>query len=1027
VPVANTVTIIDSRAGDVAAIVASLPAGATVFVLDPARDGLAQIAGLLAGTQDIQALNIVSHGSAGALWLGDGVLDGAGLADHAADLAAIGTHLAPGGDILLYGCDVAAGATGAAFIDSLAGLTGADVAASTDLTGSAALGGNWTLEAHSGAIEAQSLVVGGFSGLLDVINGDGLNNTLLGTAGDDTINGLGGNDTITGAGGNDTIDGGTGSDAMAGGQGDDIYFVDANGDVVTEAAGEGTDTVNASVTWSMSANVENLVLTGTNAINGLGNTLDNTMFGNSAANILTGGLGNDFLDGQGGADTLVGGGGNDTYVLDNAGDSVSEAVNEGTDTVRTSFSYVLGTNVENLVLTGGDPVDGIGNASANILVGNGANNVLTGNDGSDTLDGGGGSDTLIGGLGNDVYIVHSSADHAVEAANEGTDTVQADFSYTLGDNFENLRLTGSSSIDGTGNAADNVLTGNDGVNTLTGLGGNDTYVLDSAADVVVEAADGGTDVVQIGQTYTLDANVENLVLTGIGAIDGTGNALANTLTGNSGANVLTGGMGDDTYVVDAGDTTVEAPGQGTDTVQTAISWTLAANIENLKLTGTDAADATGNDSVNAIDGNSAANVIDGGLGADLMAGHKGNDTYLVDNAGDQVIEGFSEGTDTVISSVSITLSANVENLVLTGTGALNATGNSGKNVITGNSGNNVIDGGGGTDSVDGGDGSDVYMITGVKDHLRGEFHDSGTTGIDEVRAALEVAGSITLSKEETGLERIVIGTGTGAAADTSGTAAISISALALTSGVTIIGNAGTNRITGTDFDDTINGGAGNDTMNGGGGDDTYYVDSAADKISERPNNGTDTVIASVSYKLASNVDVLTLTGSANLTGTGGTGDNTLNGNAGANFLDGGRGDDALFGNDGNDTLFGNTGDDTLTGGSGADAFLFGNAPRASSGIDLILDFSHAEGDTLQFSKAQFRGFGTVVGGLTADQLHTGTDDLAQDASDRIIYNTATGALWYDADGTGRVAAVQIAQIGDAVHPALDFTDFLIVA
>lgn len=1027
VPVANTVTIIDPRAGDIAAIIASLPAGAAVFVLDPARDGLAQIAGLLAGMQGIEALNIVSHGSAGALLLGDSLVDGSGLADQATVLAEIGSHLAQGGDILLYGCDVASGADGTAFIDSLAALTGADVAASTDLTGAAALGGNWALEAHSGTIEAQSLVVAGFGGVLDVINGDGLANTLDGTVNDDTISGLGGNDTINGLGGNDSIDGGTGSDTMVGGIGDDIYFVDASADVVTEVSGEGTDTINASLSWSLSANIENLILTGTNATNGIGNTQDNTMFGNSAANILTGNAGNDFLDGQGGADTLVGGTGNDTYVLDISGDTATEALNEGIDTVRAAFSYVIGANLENLVLTGTDAIDGVGNAAGNIMVGNAANNVLTGNDGNDTLDGAGGTDTLIGGVGNDTYTVHSASDTIIEVATEGSDTVQADFTYTLADNFENLRLTGAAAINGTGNSVDNVLTGNDGVNTLTGLGGNDTYVINSSSDVVVEALDQGTDTVQIGLSYVLGANVENLVLTGTTAINGTGNAIANTLTGNDGANVLTGGDGDDIYIAGAGDTVVEAAAQGMDTVQASVSWVLSANVENLLLTGLDANNGTGNDIANTIDGNTAANVIDGGQGADTMAGHRGNDTYYADNIGDVAFEGFSEGTDTVFSSVSFTLGVNVENLELTGSADLSGTGNAGKNTLIGNSGDNVLDGGAGVDNVDGGEGSDLYMIAAVKDHLRGEFHDSGTTGTDELRISATSAGSVTLSKEESGIEHIVIGTGTGALADTSGTAALNIYASAVTNALTITGNSGGNRITGTEFDDIIDGGAGNDTMNGGAGDDTYYIDSSADKTSERANSGTDTVIASVTYKLGTYVDVLTLSGTANIDGTGNTIDNQINGNSGANLLDGGRGDDILSGGDGADTLFGNYGDDTLTGGLGADAFLFKNAPRAASGVDLILDFSHAEGDVIQLSKAQYRGLGTVLGGLTADQFHSGTEDAAQTVSERIIYNTATGALYYDADGTGRAAALQIAQIGDSVHPALDFSDFLIVA
>src|SRR4029077_15383287 len=123
------------------------------------------------------------------------------------------------------------------------------------------------------------------------------------------------------------------------------------GDSVTENANEGIDTVQSTITYTLGANLENLTLTGTTAINGTGNTLDNILTGNSAANTLTGGAGNDILNGGAGADTLRGGTGNDTYVVDAAGDSVTENANEGTDMVQSSVTYTLGTNLENLTLT----------------------------------------------------------------------------------------------------------------------------------------------------------------------------------------------------------------------------------------------------------------------------------------------------------------------------------------------------------------------------------------------------------------------------------------------------------------------------------------------------------------------------------------------------------------------------------------------------------------------------------------------------------------------------------------------------
>ncbi len=152
---------------------------------------------------------------------------------------------------------------------------------------------------------------------------------------------------------------------MAGAAGNDIYIVDNAGDVVSEAASAGTDRVDSSVTYTLSANVENLTLTATAAINAMGNTLNNVLIGNTGANRLDGGAGND---------TMTGGSGDDVYVVDAAGDVVTEAASAGTDRVESSVSYMLGANVENLTLTGVTAINATGNTLANTLRGNaGAN------------------------------------------------------------------------------------------------------------------------------------------------------------------------------------------------------------------------------------------------------------------------------------------------------------------------------------------------------------------------------------------------------------------------------------------------------------------------------------------------------------------------------------------------------------------------------------------------------------------------------------------------------------------------------
>jgi len=700
---------------------------------------------------------------------------------------------------------------------------------------------------------------------------DGAGNTL-----NNVLTGNSASNTLTGGDGNDTLNGGVGSDTLVGGAGNDLYVVDVAGDVVTELAAEGTDKVFASLTYTLGANVENLTLTGTTAINGTGNTLNNVLMGNSASNTFTGGDGNDTLNGGVGSDTLVGGTGNDLYVVDVAGDVVTEVAAEGTDTVHSALTYTLGANVENLILTGTTVINGTGNTLNNVLTGNSAINTLTGGDGNDTLNGGVGSDTLVGGAGNDLYVVDVTGDVVTELAAEGTDKVFASRTYTLSANVENLTLTGTSAINGTGNTLNNVLTGNSVTNILTGGAGNDTYVV-GILDVVTELAAEGTDTVHSALTYTLGANVENLILTGTTAINGTGNILNNVLTGNSAINTLTGGVGNDVYVVSTGDTVVENTNEGTDRIQSDVTWTLGANLENLTLTGTAPTTATGNTLNNTLLGNSAANVLTGGIG---------NDIYVV-GAGDTVVENLAEGTDTVHSALTYTLGDNVENLTLTGALAINGTGNTLNNVLTGNSASNTLTGG---------IGNDTYVVsTGdVVTELAAE-------GTDTVQSAL----SYTLGAN---VENLTL---TGAAV---------INGTGNTLNNLIIGNSAANVLT------------------GGAGDDRYTV-GVGDTVVENANEGVDLLWSGMTWTLGANIENLTLTGTGAINGTGNVLNNTLIGNSAANVLTGDVGNDTLRGGLGNDTYLVNRGDgqDTI---QDADATV-GNADRLLYGatinpLDLVL-------------------------------------------------------------------------------------------
>jgi Ca2+-binding RTX toxin-like protein len=322
-------------------------------------------------------------------------------------------------------------------------------------------------------------------------------NTITGNTGANRLRGEAGNDTLNGGDGNDTLDGGNGDDSMVGGTGNDLYIVGSALDVVVEGVGAGTDTVESSITYTLSANVENLTLTGKGSLSGTGNTLANAIVGNSRANLLsgldgadtiTGGKGNDTLDGGTGNDSLIGGADNDVYIVDSASDVVVEAAGEGVDRVDSSVTYTLGNNVENLTLTGTSAINGTGNDLANVIIGNTGNNSLTGGLGLDTLDGGAGDDSLEGGAGDDIYLVDSALDIVSEAAGGGIDTVRSTVNVTLAKNVENLEIQGSSGLTGTGNASANRLTGNSGANVLDGAGGNDTLIGGNGNDTLI----GGT-------------------------------------------------------------------------------------------------------------------------------------------------------------------------------------------------------------------------------------------------------------------------------------------------------------------------------------------------------------------------------------------------------------------------------------------------------------------------------------------------------------------------------------------------------
>ncbi|HEX8668732.1 MAG TPA: calcium-binding protein [Allosphingosinicella sp.] len=466
------------------------------------------------------------------------------------------------------------------------------------------------------------------------------------------------------------------------------------------------------------------------------------MWGFAGDDELHGYSGDDIFEGGIGADKIFGDGGWDEVTYDGATASVSLNLQTGShtgeaagDTFQSIEQFSLTRFADRFI--GTSAAEAVyGSAGDDQLIGSGGNDLLDGGNGDDVLEGGSGADTMDGDTGEDeVSYFRASAAVGVDLVSAGGsgdaagDTFHSIEKFTLS-RFNDVFI-GSAATDivfgGNGN---DMLNGGGGADRMNGGNGNDTYIVDDAGDSVRETSwTGGTDVVQSSVTFSLaNQYVETLVLTGTANINGHGNSLANTLTGNAAANVLNGqegadsmagGLGNDTFIVDnAGDLAIEANGGGTDTVQASVTFTLAGQyIENLTLTGSGAINGTGNSLANTITGNGAANSLSGGEGddtlngaggADTMSGGLGSDTFLVDNVGDTVSESNVAGTDTVQSTVTFNLAGQyIENLVLTGTAAINGTGNSLANSITGNSAANALSGGEGADKLYGKAGSDT--------------------------------------------------------------------------------------------------------------------------------------------------------------------------------------------------------------------------------------------------------------------------------------------------------------------------------
>lgn len=763
--------------------------------------------------------------------------------------------------------------------------------------------------------------------------------TRMGTVGDDSLiigsnevvfgnvalYGFAGNDGLEGNFGDDLLDGGSGNDGFS----DRLYY-DLNHPVTSGndafLGGAGIDSLYV-VTYGTSASYvldldetspQNTGSLGVDTVTGIENVIANgnvgSLSGTKAANWLESSHAN--LYGRGGDDVLVITGDVDLITIDGG---------DGIDTLllgeRGYFSSATGYTFS---LAPGASPSGLTITSINNLGGGSGDDKLTGDDNINILAGADGSDVLIGAGGNDVL------------AGDGN-WIMARGDITSNSFFEVVERRNG----------DDVLEGGLGDDRLIGGGGTDTASYARAAgSVTVDLSAGTTSGADGGDTLS---SIENVV----------GSAYADSLSGTDGNNVLdggqgndtlSGGLGNDTYFVSSkGDTIVEQAHGGTDTVISSISYVLGELLERLVLVGTADLNATGNALSNVLTGNAGINRLTGGLG---------NDTYVIQNVGDRVVEKAGEGQDTVSVSFDYALGANLEGLTLAD-GAVRGIGNTLDNVILGNAAGNTIDGGRGADTMSGKGGDDTYLVDNAKDVVIEQG-----AGVDTVIA------STSWTMTSLWIENLTL-VGTAIAGKGSNTV---------------------NTIRGNDLDNVIDGGGNADVMIGGKGNDTYYVDQPSDQIIEQAGEGVDRVLVTAgSYVLSANVENGLALGNTNIILSGNALDNRLTGNETNNLLDG---------KAGTDTLLGGKGDDVYVIGDTTDVII----ERAGEGKDAVRATSDY---TLSANLEELELFGQAVRGTG----NAGTNQIWGNALDNVIDGKAGADTMHGGDGAD---AYYVDNAGDRV-------------
>ncbi len=869
------------------------------------------------------------------------------------------------------------------------------------------------------------LLVGGTGA--DVLVGGSGDDTLQGGEGDDSIYGGDGSDQIAGGAGNDILNSGDGDDMLDGGAGNDrfgIFGTHGNKVLVDESGTETLDlgwglgetelgrgslllrntttgqevhiegfdaddaaSISAIENFVFStADGQSVVLTAQEMIQQLGfsdhgtsgdDLLNGTAFndildGGDGDDVLAGNEGNDRLTGGLGVDQLLGGQGDDVYVVDGQGeDQIIEFEGEGQDTIAASVDYVLtAANVETLLLTGSQAINATGNDEANHLVGNAGDNVL---------DGAAGADVLEGGAGDDTYRVDDSGDMVIEKSGQGSDTVIAGLSYVLPSHVENLVLAGEAES-ATGNSANNRLQGNDADNRLRGMdgndrmegrAGNDTYVVRGDQGVKTIADDGGNaDVLDLGWEayathFVLGSKADNL---------GIYNAVTGQLVEIEGFDVLDH---DATSSVESMILTVHElgfvyeKGFGIDDLFRRQGLSFFGTDGDDTLTGTWRRDRLwgfgGNDSLLGTDGD---DTLEGGAGLDVMTGGAGDDVYIVQDAGDTVVELMGEGFDTVLAESDFSIQGtDVEWLEMTDTDHHTGIGNDLRNYLYASVSGSSLFGEGGNDEMFGRNGNDSLHGGAGNDHLLGREGDdllAGDDGDDELRAdegndvLVGGAGNDRLYGDQ-GNDRL-----DGSAGDDSLWGAEGDDILQGGDGSDILrGEDGRDQLFGGDGDDTLLNSRGGDSLAGGDGDDTYREDTinglrfgfaaSGTQLFEAEDGGTDTVDVYESFTLGDNFENLLLRhlpDGAEMVGTGNALDNRLEsfGAGTVTELFGLGGDDVLVGGGGVNRLDGGTGADVMVGGTGDTEYAVDDAndrvvALAQGGHDVVrsrIDFTLGE-------------------------------------------------------------------------------------